>query len=230
VHCAYDFGPRDWPTIERVNVHGTRALFGAARAAGVQRLVFISSLSAHAGCRSLYGRAKLHCEDVAKEFDAVILRPGLVVGSPPGGMAGSLRRVLASPVVPVVGGSAMLYTVRASELAHATAQAALTSHIPAGMPIAAAHESPLTLLSLLRGFAEAEGRSPLFIALPSWPVLVGLRALETAGFGLGFRSDSLLGLLHGDPAPPFHATREAGLVFSPLGAEDTLRTGSGAPR
>src|SRR5512137_1467583 len=50
VHCAYDFSARRWKDIERVNVAGTENLFRAARTAGVERIVFISSLSAFEGC------------------------------------------------------------------------------------------------------------------------------------------------------------------------------------
>src|SRR3954464_772128 len=39
IHCAYDFAPRTWAEIERINVHGTAKLFAKARSAGVSRLV-----------------------------------------------------------------------------------------------------------------------------------------------------------------------------------------------
>ena len=59
VHCAYDFAPSRWKEIETINITGSERLFQAARAAGVAKIVCISSLSAFAGCRSLYGKAKL---------------------------------------------------------------------------------------------------------------------------------------------------------------------------
>src|SRR4051812_21433262 len=65
VHCAYDFEQRSWPSIHDVNVAGTEKLFQSARKASIERLVYISSISAYEGCRSLYGKAKLEAERIA---------------------------------------------------------------------------------------------------------------------------------------------------------------------
>ncbi len=62
VHCAYDFLPLRWDGLRAVNVTGTEKLFRAARAAGVGKIICISSISAYDGCRSLYGQAKLEIE------------------------------------------------------------------------------------------------------------------------------------------------------------------------
>src|SRR6516162_1930313 len=55
IHCAYDFRPVGWKEIYRVNVEGSTRLFRAAKDAGVDRIIFISSISAFDGCSSLYG-------------------------------------------------------------------------------------------------------------------------------------------------------------------------------
>src|ERR1017187_6260695 len=68
VHCAYDFGPRRWDDIAAINVAGSQKLFHAARQAGVKSVVFISTLSAFAGCRSLYGKAKVEIEGFAQSI------------------------------------------------------------------------------------------------------------------------------------------------------------------
>lgn len=91
VHCAYDFKPLRWDEIRAVNVAGSQKLFQAARAAGVEKIIAISSISAYDGCRSLYGQAKLEIEKIALEHGALVIRPGLVYGGGPG-----LRRAGAS--------------------------------------------------------------------------------------------------------------------------------------
>src|SRR5262245_14369359 len=45
VHCAYDFSARGWAEIAAINVRGSEELFQSAQAAGVGRMVFISSAS-----------------------------------------------------------------------------------------------------------------------------------------------------------------------------------------
>ncbi len=62
VHCAYDFTPLTLTEIRAVNVAGTEKLFQAARAAGVKKIICISTISAFDGCKSLYGKAKLEIE------------------------------------------------------------------------------------------------------------------------------------------------------------------------
>ena len=102
VHCAYDFQPLRWNEIRAVNVEGTRKLFQAARAAGIGRIVCLSSISAYDGCRSLYGRAKLEIEKIALDSGALVIRPGLVYGGGPGlrraGVSGIGVQPLNAPV------------------------------------------------------------------------------------------------------------------------------------
>jgi nucleoside-diphosphate-sugar epimerase len=96
VHCAYDFRPKRWPEIHRVNVDGSIALLRAARESGVKRAVFISSLSSFPACRSLYGQAKLEIEAAALELGCAVVRPGLVPARGAVHRAGDLRRASAA--------------------------------------------------------------------------------------------------------------------------------------
>jgi nucleoside-diphosphate-sugar epimerase len=100
-HCAGVVG--DWvqpSEAARVNVEGTRAVLSASAAAGVGRVVHLSSLAVfgtrhhhgtdesapHRYSGDLYGDSKLDGERVAQgfidrgELDVVILRPGFVYG------------------------------------------------------------------------------------------------------------------------------------------------------
>src|ERR1700691_78298 len=80
VHCAYDFTLYNWKKIHAINVLGAEKLFEAARAAGVNRLVFISSMSAFEDCKSMYGRAKLEIEKRIQSGNVFLVRPGLIYG------------------------------------------------------------------------------------------------------------------------------------------------------
>jgi 2-alkyl-3-oxoalkanoate reductase len=116
-----------WPEFEAVNVHATAALIERAIAAGVQRIVHVSSLSVYAvpadgvtvsedsayddGAdeRGFYARSKLAADRVASEAmhrgaPVTIVRPGLLYGpgrQPPlarrVAALGPLRVLLASP-------------------------------------------------------------------------------------------------------------------------------------
>lgn len=95
--------PSDLELYQRVNVEGTRRVAEAARAAGVRRLVFASSVKAmgegDGGDTPLspYGRSKLDAEDILRRSgvaEPVVLRLSLVYGpGVEGNLGGMLRAV-----------------------------------------------------------------------------------------------------------------------------------------
>src|SRR5580698_2400319 len=104
IHAAWDFSAVTSQEIQRVNVEGSIRLLRMAKAAGVSRIVFISTISAFAGARSLYGKAKLQVESAAAELGGIVLRPGLVFGDSPGGVFGSIRKqVQHQKFIPLIG-------------------------------------------------------------------------------------------------------------------------------
>jgi nucleoside-diphosphate-sugar epimerase len=221
VHCAYDFKPLGWPEIQTVNVVGTQKLLRAARAAGVDKIICISSISAYDGCRSLYGRAKLAIETMAREEGALVLRPGLVYGPGPGGMFGKLTaQVRKSSVIPMIGdGSQIQFLVHHEDLC-----AFIARLLDPGAPwpsgrLTAAHAQPWPFKQLLREIARALDKKVTFIPLPWRVVWAGLKLAETAGLRLNFRSDSLVSLMHQNRAPDFSANVRAGLVCRPFQVE-----------
>jgi hypothetical protein len=63
------------------------------------------ALSAFAGCRSLYGKAKMEIEAFARSSRGVVIRPGLVYSDNPGGMFGRLvRQVRSARFIPIIWG------------------------------------------------------------------------------------------------------------------------------
>jgi nucleoside-diphosphate-sugar epimerase len=221
VHCAYDFKPLRWDEIRAVNVVGTGKLFQAARVAGVGKIIFISSISAYDGCRSLYGKAKLEIEKLALAHGALVIRPGLVYGSGPGGMFGKLTaQVRQSSVIPMIGdGSQIQFLVHDEDLSsfierYAKGEIKIVLRI-----LTAANEQSWTFKQLLLEIAHALGKKPRFIPLPWRFVWAGLKAAELCGIKLNFRSDSLVSLMHQNPKPDFLENSKAGLVCRPFEIE-----------
>jgi nucleoside-diphosphate-sugar epimerase len=218
VHCAYDFKPLRRDEIRAVNVEGSRKLFQAARAAGVSKIIFISSISAYDGCRSLYGQAKLEIEKPALDSGALVIRPGLVYGSGPGGMFGKLAgQVRKSSVIPMIGdGSQIQFLVQEEDLCafigrYAAGEAKIFPRI-----LTAAHEQPWAFKKLLLEIARGLGRNPKFIPLPWRLVWAGLKSAELCGLRLDFRSDSLVSLMYQNPNPDFSANAGVGLNCRPF--------------
>jgi nucleoside-diphosphate-sugar epimerase len=218
IHAAWDFTAVTAQDIQQVNVEGSIRLLRMAKAAGVGRIVFISTISAFTGARSLYGRAKLQVESVAAELGGIILRPGLVFGDSPGGVFGSIRRqVQHQKFIPLVGnGKAPQYLVPEQTLADVVADAATGRFDQAaGQPITVAHSHPWPFRDLVRRLALAQGRRVTLIPLP-WPLLyAGLRAGEILGRKMPFRSDSVISFVHQDPAPDFSRIEALGIQVPP---------------
>jgi nucleoside-diphosphate-sugar epimerase len=223
VHCAYDFKPLRWDEIRAVNMAGTKKLFTAARAAGVGKIICISSISAFDGCRSLYGKAKLEIEQIALAQGALVIRPGLVYGSGPGGMFGKLTaQVRQSSVIPMIGdGSHIQFLVHDEDLSsfierYANGEIKIVPRI-----LTAANEQPWTFKQLLLEIAHTLGKKPKFIPLPWRLVWAGLKSAELCGLKLNFRSDSLVSLMHQNPRPDFSVNAKIGLTCRPFRFEQS---------
>ena len=215
VHAAYDFSLRSWADICRVNVRGSDMLFDAAKRAGVGRVIFISSLAAFEGCRSYYGLGKLAAEEAARVRGAVVIRPGVIYSEQNGGLAAKIARAAQIlPILPMIGsGRYPLYMCHVDDLCRLVVFLAQMDQLPAD-PVAAAHPSPITL----RALAESanRGRSVRIILPIPWPALfLALWCLEKLGVRLGFRSDSVLSLVHANQAVDLSSLDRLPIEFRP---------------
>jgi len=213
IHCAWDFKQIEWEDIRKVNVEGSLRLFKAAKKAGVKKIIFISTMSAFDGCKSLYGKAKLEVEIQSRKLGVISIRPGLVYDAQAKGMVGALQRLVSiSTVLPIVARNQILYLCHSEDLSRLVLKLTKTK-ANILKPIVAANENGLTLKQILRKLAEAKGKKPVFIPVPSWVVLVALKIVEKLGIKLRIKSDSLTGLLYADTNPDFTETRKTGVKF-----------------
>lgn len=218
IHCAYDFSPVRWNDLAAVNIEGSRKILQAARTANVPKIVFISSISAYDGCRSLYGKAKLEIEKIALAAGAIVIRPGLVYGGAAGGMFGKLsEKIRKSALVPLIGsGGQIQFLVHHEDLSaflekFASGQLEISPRV-----LTAAHAQPWPFKQLIAEIARAQGKKPVFIPVPWRLVWLALKTAEMSGLKLNFRSDSLISLMHQNPAPDFSAIAQLGLLCRPF--------------
>lgn len=221
IHCAYDFKPLGEREIRAINVEGTRKVLAAARAAGVGKIVCVSSISAFAGCQSRYGQAKLEIERIALDHNALTVRPGLVYGSGPGGMFGKLvAQVRRSSVIPMIDdGSQIQFLVHHEDLSAFIEKLAAGNIHPGPRLLTAAHERPWPFKELLQEVARRLNKQVRFVPLPWQLIWAGLKSAELCGLRLNFRSDSLISLINQNPHPDFTPNRDAGLNCRPFQVE-----------
>jgi nucleoside-diphosphate-sugar epimerase len=202
IHCAWSFSPDSGEDYFKVNVQGTQKLFDAAKDAGVENIIFISSMSAHPGCRSNYGRAKLECEEVALNAGAAVIRPGLVWGGAGSGLHGAIESATRRlPVVPVLAGDLHgLYMCHVEDLAKCICDLVGEDDFSSALHVAA-DKTPWTMRDLAAQIAGVAGKTRIFLPISWGLVWFGLRSLEAIGMKLSFRSDSVLGLVRGGVLP-----------------------------
>ena len=193
VHCAWATRVTDAAVARRINEDGSRRVFAAARARGVGRIVFVSSIAARPDAPSAYGRSKHAVEALLDPSRDLIVRPGLIVGRDGQGLfqqlRGSMQRLRLVPVFD--GGRQPLQTVHVDDVCEAIRRA-----LARGLTgtLAVAEPEPIAMATFLRSMAERLGVRCLFVPVPFRPALATLRRLEAWGVPVPLRSESLLGL------------------------------------
>jgi nucleoside-diphosphate-sugar epimerase len=200
IHAAWILSGKDTSQLWRGNVTGSRHLIEAAVTAGVQKVVFVSSMSAYFGTRQTYGLMKLAVERTALDMGCVVVRPGLTYGESPGGMAATLRKISRLPLRPRFK-SAKLFLAHENDVAQAIAKIADHYDELSGEVIGLANPQSIDLCSILACLSP-EHRRRLSLPAPAAPVMAVLRLLERVGVPFPFRSDSLLGLIESADSLP----------------------------
>jgi nucleoside-diphosphate-sugar epimerase len=212
IHAAWVLGGKDASELWHQNVVGSRRLIDAAVAAGVQKIVFVSSMSAYFGTQQTYGLMKLAVERTVLDMGGVVIRPGLIYGESPGGMAGTLQKIAGLPLWPRLR-SAKLFLAHQDDIAPAAASVLEAYSDLSGQILGFANPQSLDLPSILTALAHDHKRRP-GVPVPATLVMAALRLLEMANVKLPFRSDSLLGLVKSaDFLPGSELLAQQGIKF-----------------
>lgn len=182
IHVAGLVSTPDPEEFERANVLGTMNMIEAARAAGVPRFIFVSSLSAREPDLSAYGASKARAEMLvrASGLDWTIVRPPAVYGPRDAEMF-ELFRAAKWGVVPVpAGGRASM--IHVEDLARL-----LLTLIPGGSAVNGHVFEPDD--GVPEGWANEDMARAIGAALGKRPWVIGLKP----GFlRLGARIDAML--------------------------------------
>lgn len=195
---------------EDVNVDGTRMLCDAAKRAGVERIVYVSTQSAALEKRGTYGETKLRGEDAAKEsaLPFVILRPSLVYGAADAGVFATIEKLCSLPFVPVFGdGKAIFRPIHVDDVADAIVAAVETPEA-LGMTLDIGGPDGITFDGLILRIQEMNGVSRPIVHLPVWTGLLGAAILRVLPKPPVTRSNVLGGLA----SPPMDVATANGLL------------------
>jgi len=189
VHCAFAMQAVD---AKRYAVNREAAAFLRSRFPAA-RMLFISSMSAHEGAESLYGREKVYIESTLDGGRDAWIRPGFMIGD--GGvfknLVGSIRKL---PVIPLFyGGMQPIQTVHVEDLTACVGSIIERQHC--GL-VRYGEEQPVLLRDFYSAIAARLGVTRPLIPLPGGMALAGLRIAESLGLRLPMTSQNLLGLKH----------------------------------
>jgi nucleoside-diphosphate-sugar epimerase len=214
IHAAWDMRATSFRKLEESCVRGSAVLFGAARRAGVERIIFISTISAFEGCRSSYGKSKLAVEKLLRGGPNVVFRLGLVYGEQQGGVFGGIRtQVQSGSILPIIGrGFAPQYLLHENTLGDAIVSAVRGAFDHTRVtPITLAHPKPWPFRNLVQSIAASEGRKVTLIPIPWQLLFAGLRMGEAVRINLPFRSDSVISFVYYNRDPDFGLMRSLGI-------------------
>ena len=213
IHCAHDFSPDS----VRQNIDGTRAIYAAARDAGVGRQAFLSSYSARRDSPVDYGRIKHELENFFLAAGQVVIRPGLVIGN--GGLFGrNMRRILSSPVIPLPdGGRDRVPIVGILDFLAAT-RLIIESGRPGAYNLFC--NEPVTLRELTESLNRHAGHRSMYVGIPcSWSVWF-LNTMQKLGVRFPVNVNNLKALKHTQPR--IYASDLKGLLGSETSMDAAL--------
>ncbi|MEX2465809.1 MAG: NAD-dependent epimerase/dehydratase family protein [Gemmatimonadota bacterium] len=189
VHAAAQvYAGGSWPKVRESNVDGTRNVLTAARLAGAEHVVHLSTVAVYGGVSGptdeeapvdnpippgdLYARSKREAEEVVlgiqdrRGLPVTIVRPSAVYGERDRLMTPAIAGVLRFPVVALLGpGHNTLPVVYAGNVA--TAIRLMVENCSGGEIFNVAMDYPLTQRSLFEGLAAGLGKAPRFVTVPA---------------------------------------------------------------
>jgi nucleoside-diphosphate-sugar epimerase len=189
VHCAHDFQKGAL----KKNIGGTIALAEAARRKGVNRQIYLSSLSSRSDAQSEYGKSKFAIEGYFKETGRIIVRPGTVLGE--GGIFGKMvHLVKTSPVVPLLdGGHSQMYVIGLDDLCRSLYQ--ITNSPDDSGEYNLYYPEKVTLKEMLLTIRHLSGSRTLLIPVPAAFLVFPFSLLNRLGIKLPIDIENLRGFI-----------------------------------
>ncbi len=171
IHIAGTINAPDRVTFDAGNVAGTASIVDAARAAGVRRLVHVSSLAAREADLSDYGASKAAAEAVvaASGLDAAIVRPPGVYG--PGDRETLPVFQMVARGVAILPGDGRFSLIEVGDLCSALLAVA-DSGVTGVAEVDDGHGG-YSHADLARAIGVAVGRTPVLVRLPLGVLRVG---------------------------------------------------------
>jgi uncharacterized protein YbjT (DUF2867 family) len=195
------------------------AIVAAARAAGIDRAVFVSTTAVTTRLAARSKRVRLDAERQIRESGLkwTIVRPTMIYGAPGDRNLSRLLAVLARvPVLPVPrGGRHLQQPVHVADVAGAVLSA-VAEPAAAGAIYDLAGPDPLPFAELLRISASAVGSRTRFVPVPLAPLVAAARCYERLSAHPRIRVEQIQRLAEDKAFPIDDAARDLGYAPRPF--------------
>ena len=146
---------------------------------------------AHEGALSYYGQNKMLLEDLFKNVNHLILRPGLVIGD--GGLYKTIAGIMSkSKFIPMIGGGNQpVHTVHIDDLAKIIQtgfEKDISGVYPVGEPVA------ITMKEFYNAVSAGLGKRNIFVPFPYWCANLLIFASSMVGLKIPITKENILGL------------------------------------
>lgn len=172
---------------DKLHVQAAETIAKAAQAAGVARLVQISSIGADVNSAAAYARSKGEAEAVTRRIrpDAVILRPSIVFGMGDGFLNRFAAMATMAPALPLIGGGETKFQpVHVGDVGEAIAQAVIRNDV-AGKTFELGGPAVYSFKELMQLILRETGRRRLLVPVPFFAArILGSVAQVTALVGI----------------------------------------------
>lgn len=167
-HCAGINRELGNQTYARVHVEGTRNVVAAAKAASVEKIVFVSFLRARPDCDSAYHESKWEAEEIVRNsgLDYTVIKAGIVYGRGDHMLDHLSHALHTFPIFGLVGlKEKSIRPLAVEDLVHVM-RAALVDRRIKRQTIALVGPEEIYLSEAVRRVAEVVGKRPLMFPLP----------------------------------------------------------------
>jgi len=192
VHTAFIKYDQKHPDAFQLNVAAAQKLLATAKKHKLKKPLFISSMSAHAGAVSVYGKQKLAVEKLFVKDGGVALRSGMIIGN--GGIVAQMVDFMRSKhMVPLIGGGKQpLQIIGVYDLVKAIDKSLTLKNVTGVLTVAT--PQVYTYKSFYQSIARRLGIRVFFVPVPFWLLLNTMRLISYLHIPLAVNEDNLLGL------------------------------------
>ena len=214
IHCAFNFDCKNYSEHLKINFEGSKKIFELAKLFNI-KIIYISSISAFEKSVALYGKIKFAIEGLAKQYQATILRPGIIYGISSQSIFGVIEKViLRFPIIPLIGfGNQKLYTCKIDNLC------LLIEHLSKlnnnrSIIITAASKKWILFKHMIKIIANKNKKKIILLPFPSALIYLILYLNSLFRIIKRLKSDNLTSILNCNNDPSFEELDKTNIIFS----------------